>query len=70
MSLDTGSIELSAALKDLRRRWEEVRQTWDDLVSREFEEHTWAPLESQTAAALRAMERLGPVLARAKRECS
>jgi hypothetical protein len=70
MSLDSGWSELSAALKDLKRRWEEVRQQWDDPVSRDFEERTWTPLEDQTVAVLRALDRLAPVLDRARRDCS
>jgi hypothetical protein len=70
MSIDGGSVELHAALKDLRRRWEEVRLTWNDPVSHDFEERTWAALESQSVAVLRAMDRLAPVLERARRECS
>jgi hypothetical protein len=70
MSLDTGWGELNAALKDLRRRWEEVRLGWNDPVGRDFEERTWQALESQTVAVLRALDRLAPVLDRAKRDCS
>jgi hypothetical protein len=70
VSLDSGWIELNTALKDLRRRWEEVRTTWNDPVSRDFEERTWTPLEAQSIAVLRAMDRLAPVLQKAQRECS
>jgi hypothetical protein len=70
MSLDAGGAELNAALKDLKRLWDDVRPGWNDPVSRDFEEHTWNALESQTIAVLRALDRLGPVLLRARRECS
>jgi hypothetical protein len=70
VSVDGGWIELSAALKELKRRWDEVRPSWNDPVGRDFEENTWTPLESQSIAVLRAMDRLGPVLQRARRECS
>lgn len=70
MSLDHGWTELSAALKDLKKKWEEVKQGWDDAVSLDFEERTWTALEAETAAALRAMDRLAPILQRARRECS
>ena len=69
-NLTTGWIELSSSLKTVRLRWEEVKKEWDDPVSQDFEEHTWAPIEAQVQAALRAIDRLGPILAKAKQECS
>ena len=70
MNLSTGWIELNDALKKMRLLWEETKAGWDDPVSREFEERYWLSLENQVVATLRAMDRLGPVLARAQRECS
>jgi hypothetical protein len=70
VNLSTGSIELNDALKTMRLLWEETKAGWDDPVSREFEERYWRPLENQVVATLRAMDRLGPILARAQRECS
>lgn len=70
MSLTTGWTELNTALKDLRVLWEQTRAGWDDPVSQEFEERTWGPLETQVVSALRAMDRLAPILAKAQRDCS
>jgi hypothetical protein len=70
VSLDQGWTELSVALKDLKKRWGEIKEGWDDPVSRDFEERTWTPIELETTAVLRAMDRLAPVLQRAQRECS
>ncbi len=70
MSLNASWAELNTALKDLRLLWEETRAGWDDPVSQEFEEKYWAALEGNVVAALRAMDRLGPVLMKAQRECS
>ena len=70
MSLTTGWTELNNSLKDLRLLWEETKGNWDDPVSREFEEHYWLSLENQVVAALRAMDRLAPILAKAQRDCS
>jgi hypothetical protein len=63
-------MELSAALKTLRLLWEETRAGWSDAVSRDFEANQWETLETRVVAALRAMDRLAPVLMQAKRECS
>jgi hypothetical protein len=70
VSLNTGWTELNNSLKDLRLLWEETKGNWDDPVSRDFEEHYWASLENQVVAALRAMDRLAPILAKAQRDCS
>jgi hypothetical protein len=69
MSLNAGWVELNDALKNLRALFEETREVWDDGVARDFEEKFWQPLDSQAKAALQAIDRLAPVLARARREC-
>jgi hypothetical protein len=68
--LTAGSLELSAALKNLRVLWEQTQTAWDDIVRHDFEANYWAPLEGQLMSVLRAMERLAPVLAQVRRECS
>jgi hypothetical protein len=70
VSLTTGWTELNTALKDLRVLWEQTRAGWDDPVSQEFEERYWGPLENQVVSALRAMDRLAPILAKAQRDCT
>ena len=70
MHLTTSAMELNAALKTLRLLWEETRAGWSDAVSRDFETNHWETLETRVVAALRAMDRLAPVLMQAKRECS
>ena len=70
MNLSTGWIELNAALKTMRLRWEEVKTDWHDAVCRDFEENHWLPLETQCLSTLRAIDRLAPILARAQQECS
>ncbi len=69
MQLSTGWTQLNAALKTLRERWHGVRGDWDDAVRRDFEEHLWKPLEAQVVATLRAIDRLAPVLDKARRDC-
>jgi hypothetical protein len=68
--MTTAWTELNTALKDLRVHWEETRADWDDPVSQEFEERSWDPLQNQVVAALRAMDRIAPILAKAQRDCS
>ena len=70
MNLTIGWTDLNRALKTMRQLWEETKLDWHDTVSQDFEENHWAPLERQTVATLRAIDRLAPVLAQAERECS
>jgi hypothetical protein len=70
MHLTTCAMELNAAIKELRLLWEDTRSGWNDAVSRDFEANQWEMLETHVVAALRAMDRLAPVLMHAKRECS
>jgi hypothetical protein len=69
MSLHAGSSKLNLALKDLRVRWEETKTRWNDPVSETFEETYWRPLEMQVQTTLRAIDRLGQELGRARQEC-
>lgn len=69
MSVTTGTMDLTAALKDLRIRWEQATLVWNDPVRREFEEQFWDPLVERTVAALRAMDRLAPVLMKLRQDC-
>ncbi len=59
--------QLDASLKVLRQRWEESKTLWNDPVRWDFEKRRWQPLEQQTQATLKEMERLADVLAKAQR---
>ena len=69
MSLDTGRYQLYAALKTLRERWQDAKETWHDAVEQKFTEDVWEPLEQHVQAALSAIDRLAGVVARAKQDC-
>lgn len=70
MSLTTTSISLADGLKTAGTLWEEARAGWDDPVSQAFEANYWLPLKTQVESALSALDRLAPILARAREECS
>lgn len=69
MSVTTGTMDLTTALKDLRVRWDQATLVWNDAVRREFEEQFWEPLVERTVATLRAMDRLAPVLMKLRQDC-
>jgi hypothetical protein len=69
MSLDTGRYQLYTALKALRERWEDTKETWQDAVQMKFAEDVWEPVEQLSQAALSAIDRLSQAVARAKQDC-
>jgi hypothetical protein len=69
MSLNGAWTDLSNGFKKVRLRWEEAREGWKDVVAHDFEANQWALLEQRVKAVLQAMDRMEPVLARARREC-
>jgi hypothetical protein len=69
VSVTTAQLDMHSALKDLRVRWEDVSAVWNDAVRREFENQHWEPLVQRVVAALRAMDRLGPVLMKLRQDC-
>ena len=68
-NLNAGYSSLNHSLKELRILWEETKSHWKDAVSESFEEHQWHPLEARMVAALRAMDRLAPVLCKMQQDC-
>ncbi|WZP00666.1 hypothetical protein EP7_002315 [Isosphaeraceae bacterium EP7] len=64
-----GASRLRYAMKTLNAQWETAKEGWSDQVRRDFEQRQIAPLEIQTETTIRAMDQLGEILARMKREC-
>lgn len=69
MSLSIGRAKLTGAHKDLMLRWDATRIHWNDVMSQNLEDYLLAPLEPKVRAAVVAMEKMGELLAKAKREC-
>ncbi len=61
---------LHSALKTLRVHWDETRETWNDAVSRDFEERHIDPVEVQVNSVLHAMENLAEVIGKLRSECA
>ncbi len=66
-SVNVSASEIQEALRRLLQQWEAARQVWNDSVSREFQEQYVEPLDAQTRAAQREMERLAQVIAVAQK---
>lgn len=69
-NLSNGQTELQSCLKTLLLRWEQTQPEWQDSVRHEFEEEHLESLVPLVRDALRAMERLGQVLAQLHQECT
>jgi hypothetical protein len=69
MSVVGGRMRMDLALKDLRTRWNRVVESWDDPVSRSFEENYIVTLENAARLAGAALDKMREAVARAKREC-
>ena len=70
MSLTVGKTKLVQSLKELMLRWEKTKSNWDDPMSADLERTVLEPLEPKVRAAVTAMEKMGEMLARAKRDCT
>lgn len=63
-----GAARLKHAFQALRDRWREVEPTWDDAARRRFEDRYIAPIGPGVDAALVAIQKIGEVLDRARRD--
>jgi hypothetical protein len=68
--MSAGSARLTFSLKTLRERWDVSMEQWSDQVSRDFEKNHLAPLESQSTAAIRAMEKMSEILSKIRHDCA
>jgi hypothetical protein len=66
-NLSSTATDLQANWHRLCQKWENVKTLWNDSVRRGFEDDYWTPLERQTQATQREMERLVQVIAQAQR---
>jgi hypothetical protein len=68
MNITSSISELNGTLKDLRFRWDETIAVWNDPVRHDFEELHWQPMQERVLAALRAMDRLAPILEKVRQD--
>jgi hypothetical protein len=70
MSLDVGRYQLYSSFRTAAAHWDQTQLAWRDEAARNFEEQHWRPLELQVKLTLSAMDQLGQIVDRARRECS
>lgn len=66
--LNTGSIRLTRAAKDLREQWNATSEYWKDKNHDDFESKYVQPLAPQLTLLQAAINSLSEVLERAERE--
>ena len=69
MSLSTGKAKLVGSLKDLMLRWEKTKMNWKDSMSADLQATVLDQLEPKIRAAVTAMEKMGELLVKARRDC-
>ena len=69
MSVTSAKMKLASAARDLRIKWEQATQSWNDPASRAFEKNHVDSYESQVRNSLKAMETIGEVLSALRRDC-
>lgn len=69
MSLQANRTQLTTLTKDLLRKWEQTKESWQDAKGREFEQKYLGSLESHVNAALHSMEKLDAILAKVRSDC-
>lgn len=69
MSVTAGQGKLERASKDLRRAWAEVRVSWYDRNSDNFEEKYIAPLQARLKTMNLLMSTMAATLQKARGDC-
>lgn len=70
MGIHEGSSQMTKAMKELLLAWSETRTSWDDGVSRSFEEKYIVPLQADARRAADALGAMAALLDQIRRECT
>lgn len=69
MGIYEGRGQLGKSMKALLNQWSEARGSWNDSVSKNFEEKFLVPMEQDLKDALAAMDHMAVILQQVKRDC-
>ena len=69
MGVDYSRNRLQQTLKDLMHRWEKATETWDDQVSRDFQQSYLNPLPPRIKTTMESMQGMSDLLRKMKRDC-
>ncbi len=68
--MSDGSGKLGYAAKNLRRKWDEASESWDDIIRERYESTHIGPWLTQTTATSRGMHTLDEIIQKMRRDCS
>ena len=69
MSVATAKVKLTSATRDLRIKWAEATQKWNDHASQSIEKNHLEPFETRVRSAINALDTMQDVLSIMHREC-
>ncbi len=69
MSGATAKVKLTSACRDLRIKWSEATQKWNDSASRTFEKNHIRQFEQHTRSAVNALDTMRELMQAMEREC-
>lgn len=69
MSIQSGQRTLKKAYDTLLHRWQRSEEGWHDATREEFAQRYLEPLDPRVRSAISGMERMGSMIAQARRDC-
>lgn len=70
MSVASSKVKLNAATRNLKIKWSEVKQKWNDPASRAFEKNHLRVFERQVRSAMNALDTMRETMHTMQKECS
>jgi hypothetical protein len=70
MSMQDSRALLGKAIQELMFRWSETQSQWTDVMSEHFQAERLLPLEADLRTAAQAMDQMGQILNKVRRDCS
>lgn len=70
MSAQSSKAKMQLAMKDFEVKWRQLSEAWDDPASRALTKRFIEPLHARIRQTMSALDKVGEVQVRAKRECS
>lgn len=69
MNLQSDKSVLMKVSKDLKTSWDQVKDSWHDVKSQEFERNYLEPLQSNITMAVAVIEKLDKLLTKVRKDC-
>jgi hypothetical protein len=69
MSIRSSASNLAEAMKVLNFEWQQTKESWSDVKSREFEETYLSDMPRQIARATQVIEELDHILKKIRTSC-